>query len=259
MLGVGLGVIGFWWWWQKDNGLARSLSAKNLLNQKKIKQFSETFPRAKQFDDNKTRIALRLASEPILSEFSQENKVTRLQLMSYQRGILNEKSKMIWRAPKGRNVYGMDANPSENKVLIDWGDAQYEVLSIGHKGVVKLLDLPSWPSADRIETGKKLAFTWSWLDDDRLLGETGIGKPLSERVVTEETAALAELDNIKQTLLYLFDTKTKKLTKIETDNSGLPPVFEIEEVRENLIKVSYHYSPQEEKTLWTRLLTMDAN
>ncbi|MBX7158470.1 MAG: hypothetical protein K1X66_08815 [Verrucomicrobiae bacterium] len=254
-----LGLVGFLIW-EKNRSL--NLLTDGLSNSKETGQSASVAPKAKgkEFDESKTRFALKLVSEIPSSKLSQENKINRLRLMPHQGCILGEKGKIIWKAPEGKSVYGMDASPSENKVLIDWGDAQYEVLSVNDSNSLKLLNLPSVSSIDERET-EKVAFVWFWLDDDHLLGETGVWKPLAERYVTEETSALAEEDNVKQTLLYLFDTKNKKLIKIETKNSGLPPVFEIEEIRKDLIKVRYDDLQQEEKTFWTYLVinTNDLN
>jgi hypothetical protein len=247
VLGISLAIVGFWGR-QKDDSITSGSSIQSSVPLQKSKQLSE----------NEPQIVLKLASEALQSKLSQKDVAPRLQAIKYRGCILDEKGRTVWQVPDGQNVYGMEANPSEDKILIDWGNAQYEVLSFNGTSFFRLLDLPSFlSSSDHIKREKKIAFTWFWLDDHRLLGQTGVWKPISERVVTEATAALAEFDNVKQTLLYLFDTRTKELIKVETINSGLPPVFEIEEVKKTLIKVSYHYSQQEVKTSWTYL--MNAN
>ncbi|MEZ5405061.1 MAG: hypothetical protein R3F23_02450 [Verrucomicrobiia bacterium] len=252
-----LGLVGFLIW-EKNRSL--NLLTDGLSNSKETGQSASVAPKAKvkKFDESKTRFALKLVSEIPSLKLSQENKMNRLRLMPHQGCILGEKGKIIWQAPKGKSVYGMDASPSENKVLIDWGDAQYEVLSVNGSDSLKLLNLPSVSSIDERET-EKVAFVWFWLDDDHLLGETGVWKPLAERYATAETAALAEEDNVKQTLLYLFNIKTRELEKIKTENSGLPPVFQIEEIGKNIIKVRYNHSQREEKMLWTHLVAINTN
>jgi hypothetical protein len=115
-------------------------------------------------------------------------------------------------------IYGCEISPNEKRLLVYYGDAEYNVIEPGTDMKVVL---PPQPAGQN-----KLAFgSYHWMDDDALIAESGDQKlDVHGRPVQTD-------DNVSQTRLYVYSISTQTLEEAPLPQTLRTRVFSVTEVR----------------------------
>lgn len=108
--------------------------------------------------------------------------------------IRDAEGEVIWRASEETPVYSIAASPNGKRIVAGAGDGNaYIITSEGEK----VLDLPQFPPGkDMLGLGN-----WVWIDDERLLGESGVQK-FDEH---GQAVGCCQGHNVSESRFYVYD------------------------------------------------------
>lgn len=155
--------------------------------------------------DNPRFVATLLAHPPepeILDKieypkFSRTGSGTRGSIRDAEGGV-------IWRASEDNPVFSISISPNDARIVAGAGDGNaYVITSDGEK----LMDLPQFPPGkDMLGLGN-----WVWLDNERLLGESGVQK-FDEH---GRPVGCCQGHNVSESRFYVYDLRTNQMEEMQ--------------------------------------------
>ena len=122
--------------------------------------------------------------------------------------IRDQQGNLIWRATQDYPVYSISISPDDGKLAVGAGDGNaYIITSKGEK----IADLPQFPQ----EAGMLGFGNWVWLDNDRVLGESGT-QNLDENGNSVECCVD---HNMSENRFYVYNLKTMQIGEVQLPES----------------------------------------
>lgn len=118
----------------------------------------------------------------------------------------------------GDAIYGLQLSPHRTSALVYFGDATYTIAPV--ERLEDAVPLPVQPTGFDDATG----FTWRWLDDVHLLGESHL-LPIE---VDGKTASEIDALPPRAVLLYVYSVASGEMAHVEVSD-GLPKLFTVHE------------------------------
>jgi hypothetical protein len=138
----------------------------------------------------------------VVDEKRRESAPFKLQGRGSKAKIVTAEGKVVIEADDRIGIYGCSVSPDGRRVLIYYGDADYDVMT---PKTGEMIRLPRWPPGESV-----LGFSWLWIDDQTLVGVSGKTVPRDDQVGPGR-----EEPNISRSLLYLYDLNERKLSEVE--------------------------------------------
>lgn len=179
-----------------------SIPATSASIQPKLSETSYRLGRAEIIDtaqDSTTRRGLRLLASG-----------------STKARIVDEDLNVLISAPRDGTIFSMRMSPSQEQILVHYGDAKYEIVATD--SLTPVASLPVKPPGQEGATG----FSWRWLNENRLLGSAAL--PSTDT----QGKTMAEIEGLppRSTLLYIYQTEGDNLIPVQID-AALPQAFMI--------------------------------
>lgn len=191
----------------------------NSPSQKNGKQ-TLSQPDTVEADENPKFIAIPLSGTP------ESEILAKIEYPKYRfagsgtRGAIRDAEGMvIWRASEENPVYSVAISSNYERLVVGAGDGNAYVITNGGK---KLSDLPQLPPGkDMLGLGN-----WKWLDNRRLLGESGVQK-FDEK---GRPVGCCQGHNVSESRFYVYDLQTGELEEMRLPEALRGKVVNISKV-----------------------------
>ncbi len=153
--------------------------------------------------------------------------------------IRNRNREIIWRGNEENRVFSITASPDEELVWVSAGDGRSYIISADGK---KIKDMPQRPP------GKDLMVfdVWQWIDNDRLLGKSGIQKYDDNGILVTCCGG----DNVSESKFFIYNLKTGRMEEML-----LPGIFlgKVVTIRKVLNSGAFQLAHEEDEPHWFQI------
>jgi len=123
--------------------------------------------------------------------------------------IVDTAGNVIIQSDSENAIFSCDVSPDQTRISINRGSGKYDIVTPSTGETIRL---PQQPPGENV-----LGFSWRWIDDQTLIGVSGITIPFGGDQVGLER----EEPIISHSVLYVYGLKERKLSEVE-----LPPTLQ---------------------------------
>jgi hypothetical protein len=123
--------------------------------------------------------------------------------------IVDAAGNVIIQSDSGNAIFSCEVSPDQTRISINRGSGKYDIVTPSTGETIRL---PQQPPGENV-----LGFSWRWINDQTLIGVSGITVPFRDGQVGPER----EEPIISHSILYVYDLKERKLSEVQ-----LPPTLQ---------------------------------